>query len=199
VPVGLDDRRLRELFDASLALNSELSLDTLLQKVVDAAAALTGARYAALGVIDESREALERFVTTGIDPEEHASIGALPLGRGILGVLINDATSLRLTKLSDDPRSVGFPENHPSMDTFLGVPVMLRGVAYGNLYLTEKEGGGEFTLEDEEIVGLLAAQAPVAVEFRGNVDDVPVALAGDLGPPDQWLRQQWPYPIAHRP
>ena len=134
------DERLRELLNAGIALNSELSLDALLQKVVEAAASLTGARYAALGVIDESGGELERFITTGIDAEQHAAIGALPRGRGILGVLINEATSLRLSKLSDDPRSVGFPPNHPSMDTFLGVPVMLRGVAYGNLYLTEKTG-----------------------------------------------------------
>ena len=158
------DNRLRELLHAGIALNSELSLDALLQKVVEAAASLTEAQYAALGVIDESGEALERFVTTGIDAEQHAAIGALPRGRGILGVLISDATSLRLAKLSDDPRSVGFPPNHPSMDTFLGVPVILRGVAYGNLYLTEKRGGGEFSIEDEEIVGLLAAQAAVAIE-----------------------------------
>jgi signal transduction histidine kinase len=164
VTEGQDDDRLRELFQASLALNAELSLETLLQKVVEAAASLTGARYAALGVIDESGGELERFVTTGIDPEQHAAIGALPRGLGILGVLITDATSLRLAKLSDDPRSVGFPPNHPSMDTFLGVPVMLRGVAYGNLYLTEKDGGGEFTGADEKLVELLAAQAAVAIE-----------------------------------
>jgi signal transduction histidine kinase len=115
-------------------------------------------------VIDESGEGLERFVTTGIDAEQRATIGELPRGRGILGVLISDTTSLRLRKLSDDPRSVGFPPNHPSMDTFLGVPVMLRGVAYGNLYLTEKADAGEFTVDDQEIVELLAAQAAVAIE-----------------------------------
>ncbi len=158
------DRRLRELLDAGIALNSELSLDALLQKVVEAAASLTGARYAALGVIDESGGALERFVTTGIDAETHAAIGALPRGKGILGVLITDATPLRLRKLSDDSRSVGFPPNHPSMDSFLGVPVMMRGVAYGNLYLTEKSGGEMFGVDDEEIVELLAAQAAVAIE-----------------------------------
>jgi two-component system, NarL family, sensor histidine kinase DevS len=158
------DGRLHELFRASLALNSELSVDALLQKVVETAAALTDARYAALGVIDESGDSLERFVTTGIGPEQHAEIGDLPRGRGILGVLIRDATALRLTNLGDDPRSVGFPPGHPPMTTFLGVPVMLRGLAYGNLYLTEKAGGGSFTAEDEEIVGLLAAQAAVAIE-----------------------------------
>jgi signal transduction histidine kinase len=164
VIAGQDESRLRALFQASIALNSELSLDSLLQKLVETAAALTGAQYAALGVIDESGDALERFVTSGIDAEQHEAIGGLPRGRGILGVLIRDATALRLTSLGDDPRSVGFPPNHPPMNTFLGVPVLLRGVAYGNLYLTEKQDGSEFTDEDEEIVGLLAAQAAVAIE-----------------------------------
>ena len=159
-----EEHRLRELFHAGLALNSELSLDSLLQKIAETAASITGARYAALGVIDETGEALERFVATGIDAKQHAAIGDLPRGRGILGVLIRDATPLRLANIADDPQSVGFPPHHPPMTTFLGVPVMLRGVAYGNLYLTEKEGGGEFTDEDEEMVTLLAAQAAVAIE-----------------------------------
>jgi signal transduction histidine kinase len=159
-----DERRLRALFDATIALTSELSLDALLQKIVEAAAAITGARYAALGVIDESGQALERFVTTGVDAETHAAIGELPRGRGILGVLIRDAKPLRLHDLTEDPRSVGFPPNHPPMHRFLGVPILLRGVAYGNLYLTEKEGGSDFDEEDEELVTLLAAQAAVAVE-----------------------------------
>jgi signal transduction histidine kinase len=159
-----EEHRLHELFRAGLALNSELSLDALLQKIAETAASITGALYAALGVIDESGEALERFVVTGIDAEQHAAIGDLPRGRGILGVLIREAAPLRLAKIADDSRSVGFPPNHPPMTTFLGVPVMLRGVAYGNLYLTEKAGGGEFTDEDEELVTLLAAQAAVAIE-----------------------------------
>ena len=157
------ETKLRELIDASIALNSELSLDNLLQKIVDTAASLTGARYAALGVIDETGDALERFVTTGVDEETRATIGDLPRGRGILGVLIHEARPLRLTHLGDDPRSVGFPPGHPPMDSFLGVPVVLRGVAYGNLYLTEKEGG-DFTDDDQELVTLLAAQAAVAIE-----------------------------------
>jgi signal transduction histidine kinase len=156
--------RLRALVEAGIALSSELSLDALLQKLVETAAELTGARYAALGVIDQSGRQLERFVTTGIDPEIHATIGDLPRGRGILGVLIRDAQPLRLADLSADPRSVGFPEHHPSMKTFLGVPILLRGVAYGNLYLTEKEGGAEFTQDDQDLVGLLAAQAAVTIE-----------------------------------
>jgi signal transduction histidine kinase len=157
------ESKLRELIEASIALNSELSLDNLLQKIVETGASLTSARYAALGVIDESGAALERFVTTGVDEETRATIGDPPRGRGILGVLIREARPLRLTQLSHDPRSVGFPPGHPRMESFLGVPVMLRGVAYGNLYLTEKEGG-DFTDEDEELVTLLAAQAAVAIE-----------------------------------
>jgi len=164
VAVKPDEDRLRALFDASLALTSELSLESLLQRLVETAAALTGARYAALGVIDETGMALEQFVTTGIDGETHAAIGDLPRGRGILGVLIHDAVPLRLHELGEDPRSVGFPPAHPPMHTFLGVPVMLRGVAYGNLYLTEKESGEDFSDEDEELVTLLAAQAAVAIE-----------------------------------
>ena len=156
--------RLRGLVDAGIALSSELSLDGLLQRLVEAAAELTGARYAALGVIDRSGRALERFLTTGIDPETHAAIGDLPRGRGILGVLIREGRTLRLHDIADDPRSVGFPRHHPPMKTFLGVPILLRGVAYGNLYLTEKEGGGDFTEEDEELTQLLAAQAAVAIE-----------------------------------
>jgi signal transduction histidine kinase len=156
--------RLRGLIEAGIALGSELSLNTLLQRLVEAAAALTGARYAALGVIDRSGQQLERFVVTGIDPETHAAIGELPRGRGILGVLIREAQPIRLHDLTEDPRSVGFPPGHPPMRTFLGVPILLRGAAYGNLYLTEKEGGEDFTDEDEEIVELLASQAAVAIE-----------------------------------
>src|SRR5436190_2101856 len=156
--------RLRTLLETGIAISSELSLDTVLERIVEAAAALTGARYAALGVIDRSGTALERFVTTGFDEETRAAIGDLPRGRGILGVLIREAQVLRLHDLQQDPRSVGFPPNHPAMHSFLGVPILLRGVAYGNLYLTEKEGGDAFSEEDEEVVTLLAAQAAVAVE-----------------------------------
>ena len=156
--------RIRSLLDAGIALTSELSLDALLQRLTETAAELTGARYAALGVIDPNRSELESFVTTGLDPESIAAIGDLPRGRGILGVLIQEAQPLRLHHIVDDPRSVGFPAGHPEMNTFLGVPILLRGVAYGNLYLTEKEGGGDFTTEDQELVTLLASQAAVAIE-----------------------------------
>ncbi|HET7571921.1 MAG TPA: GAF domain-containing protein [Gaiellaceae bacterium] len=152
------------MVEAGIALSSELSLEAVLQKLVEAAAALTGARYAALGVLDPDGQRLERFVTAGIDRAGHRAIGRLPTGRGILGVLIRDATPLRLHDLGDDPRSVGFPPGHPPMRSFLGVPVALRGVAYGNLYLTEKEGGADFTQEDEDAVVMLASQAAVAIE-----------------------------------
>ncbi|MGH3048774.1 MAG: GAF domain-containing protein, partial [Gaiellaceae bacterium] len=156
--------RLRELVEAGIAVNAELSLDAVLQRIVETAASITDAHYAALGVIDKSGRQLERFVTTGISKEEHASIGVLPRGRGILGVLIDDARPLRLDDLSRDPRAAGFPPGHPPMTTFLGVPILLRGVAYGNLYLTERADGQEFTEADQELVTLLAGQAAVAIE-----------------------------------
>jgi signal transduction histidine kinase len=156
--------RLRTLLETGIAISSELSLDTVLERIVEAAAAVTGARYAALGVIDRTGTALERFITTGVDEQTRAAIGDPPHGRGILGVLIREAKTLRLRDLQEDPRSVGFPPNHPEMHSFLGVPILLRGVAYGNLYLSEKESGDEFNEEDEELVTLLAAQAAVAVE-----------------------------------
>ena len=162
--VSSNENRLRALVEIGVAITSELSLDVLLQRLVEAASELTGARYAALGVIDRSGSELERFLTTGIDAETHAAIGELPKGRGILGVLIREDASLRLHNLGEDPRAVGFPPNHPPMRTFLGVPIHLRGIAYGNLYLTEKEGGEDFTEEDQELVELLASQAAVAIE-----------------------------------
>jgi signal transduction histidine kinase len=156
--------RLRVLVETGIAINSELSLDGVLERIVEAAARVTDAHYAALGVIDRAGTGLERFVTHGMTEELEKEIGDLPHGGGILGVLIRDARNLRLHNLSEHPRSVGFPPGHPPMHTFLGVPILLRGVAYGNLYLTEKAGGSDFTDEDEELVSLLAAQAAIAVE-----------------------------------
>jgi signal transduction histidine kinase len=169
--------RLRALVEAGIALSSELALDTLLQRIVETAATLTGAKYAALGVIDRSGTALERFLTTGIDPETRAAIGTLPRGRGILGVIIRESKPLRLRSIADDPSSVGFPANHPPMTTFLGVPIVLRGVAYGDLYLTDKQGA-HFSAEDEEVTMLLAAQAAVAIENARLYESS-----------TQWLRQ----------
>ena len=146
-----------------MAITSDLSLESLLQRIVDVAAALTGARFSALGVIDASGLELEQFVTHGVDEATRSGIGALPKGRGILGVLITDARPLRLHDLAADPRSVGFPPGHPRMRSFLGVPILLRGTSYGNLYLTEKESGADFDAEDEEIVTLLAGQAAIAI------------------------------------
>jgi signal transduction histidine kinase len=156
--------RLRAVVEAGIALASELSLDSLLQRLTGLAAELTGAGYAAMGVIDASGSRLERFITHGLDDDMRTAIGDPPQGRGILGALITDAHPLRLHAIAGDPRSVGFPANHPPMTTFLGVPVLLRGMAYGNLYLTEKEGGADFTEEDEQLVELLASQAAVAIE-----------------------------------
>jgi signal transduction histidine kinase len=156
--------RLRSLVEAGILLSSELSLEAVLQRLVENAASLTGARYGALGVIAPGGQHLERFLTTGVDEETIREIGHFPVGRGILGLLIKDATPLRLHDLTQDARSVGFPPGHPPMQTFLGVPVLLRGVAYGNLYLSEKESGEDFTDDDQDVVTMLAAQAAVAIE-----------------------------------
>ena len=160
----IEGDRLRLLVEAGISLSSELSLDALLQRIVEVAAELTGARYAALGVVDASGQRLERFLTTGVNDETRAAIGDEPLGRGILGLVIRDAAPIRIADLAHHPDAVGFPPNHPPMKTFLGVPVRLRDRVYGNLYLTEKAGGGTFTEEDEEVTRLLAGQAAVAVE-----------------------------------
>jgi signal transduction histidine kinase len=188
--------RLRTLLQTGLAISSELSLDGVLQRIVEAAAVVTDARYAALGVIDPTGTSLERFITHGIDDETRAVIGDLPRGRGILGALISDARTLRLRELADDPRSVGFPPGHPPMKSFLGTPIVLRGVAYGNLYLTEKAGGADFDEEDEELVTLLSAQAAVAIENARlyesatawsrqleSLQEISAALAGELDLP----------------
>src|ERR671914_548106 len=132
---------------------------------------LTGARYAALGVLDEHREELERFVTLGIDDATHAAIGDLPRGRGVLGELIDRPSPLRLEDVSYHPRSYGFPLGHPEMHTFLGVPILIRDEVWGNLYLTEKAGGEEFSGADEEALVVLADWAAIAMEnarlYRG--------------------------------
>jgi signal transduction histidine kinase len=155
--------RMASLVDAGLSLGRELRLDDLLKRIVQAAREVVGARYAALGVLDADRTELVEFVTAGLDQAEREAIGDLPRGRGLLGALIRDARPLRLERISDDPRSVGFPPNHPPMESFLGVPVGFRGEVYGNLYLTDKVGG-PFTEEDQQIALTLASQAAVAVD-----------------------------------
>jgi signal transduction histidine kinase len=157
-------RRQEALVQAGLVLASELSLPAVLQKIVELACEVADARYGALGVLAPEGDKLEDFVTHGVTEEERRDIGSLPVGRGILGVLIREAHPLRLPRIKDDPRSVGFPPNHPPMTSFLGVPVSVRGRVYGNLYLTEKRGAPEFTEDDERAVVTLASQAGVAVE-----------------------------------
>ncbi len=143
---------------------SELDLELVLRRLLESARELSGARYAAVGVTDESRTALERFITLGIDDDERERIGELPRGRGVLGELIAHPAPLRLPEVGAHPHSYGFPPGHPQMKTFLGVPVLIGGVPFGNLYLTEKEGGEEFTEEDEQTITLLAEFAGVAID-----------------------------------
>jgi signal transduction histidine kinase len=155
--------RLRGLLDAVISVSGDLDLATLLQRIVVAAAQLVDAEYGALGVLgDDAR--LAQFITVGIDEETRESIGALPTGQGILGVLINDPHSLRLGDLSEHPSSFGFPPHHPPMRTFLGVPVRVRGEVFGNLYLTDKRGGAEFDSDDQALVEAMAASAAAAIE-----------------------------------
>jgi signal transduction histidine kinase len=158
----LDAERLQRLIGVGRSLVSELDLETVLDRMLDTAIELTGARYAAVGVLDEQHRELAQFHTRGIDEETHRRIGDLPRGRGILGVLISDPQPLRLSDVSAHPSSYGFPPGHPPMDTFLGVPVLVRGDAWGNLYLTDKQGG--FDADDEEAVGVLAAWAGIAID-----------------------------------
>jgi signal transduction histidine kinase len=142
----------------------DLDVEVVLERVLIAARELTGARYAAIGVLDEDRSGLARFVTLGLDEQERALIGPPPRGRGVLGELIEHPVPLRLTEVGDHPRSYGFPLGHPEMSTFLGVPVRAGGAPYGNLYLTEKAGGEAFTEDDERALGLLADFAGVAID-----------------------------------
>ena len=160
---ALDSVRVARLLDAGRALVAELDPQAVLDRVLATAREITGARYAALGILDEQRTALGRFVTLGVDPQTHDAIGDLPRGRGVLGVLITEPRPLRLSNVSQHPRSYGFPEGHPPMRGFLGVPIVIRGAAWGNLYLTEKEDG-ELTEADEEAAVILADWAATAIE-----------------------------------
>jgi signal transduction histidine kinase len=169
---GLDEHRLARLIDAGRGLLSELDLETVLDRLLQTAADLTGARYVALGVLDVGRRELARFLTRGIDEDTHRAIGDLPRGRGLLGVLIDDPRPLLLDDVGDHPRSYGFPPGHPPMRSFLGVPILIRGEAWGNLYLTEKAGGEPFAPEDEEAVIVLADWAAIAIENARLYRDV---------------------------
>jgi signal transduction histidine kinase len=153
--------RMRGLLDAVVGVASNLTLSDLLHRIVQSACDLVGARYGALGVLGP--DGLRDFVQIGISEEERARIGPYPHGRGVLGLLINDPRPLRLARIEDHPASYGFPSQHPPMRTFLGVPILVRHRVFGNLYLTEKRDGAQFTAEDEDVVVALAAAAGVAI------------------------------------
>ncbi|WP_329100821.1 GAF domain-containing protein [Micromonospora sp. NBC_01699] len=155
--------RLRALLDAVVAIGTDLDLRTTLRRIVEAACGLLDARYGALGVIGPDR-LLTEFITHGIDAEQHATIGDLPRGRGVLGLLIADPRPVRVPDITEHPQSYGFPPGHPPMHGFLGTPIRIRDQVFGNLYLAGKKGAGEFTEDDEEIAVALAAAAGVAIE-----------------------------------
>ncbi|MCB8957928.1 MAG: GAF domain-containing protein [Nocardioides sp.] len=163
-----EQARWKTLLDAVVTMAADLSLDELLERIVEVAADLAGARYAALGVVAEGGQQGERrlqtFITHGITAEQQAAIGDLPRGNGLLGLLIDRPEPLRLHDIAEDPASVGFPPAHPPMRSFLGVPVRIRDKVFGNLYLSEKPDGSDFTEQDEQIVTALAAAAGVAIE-----------------------------------
>jgi signal transduction histidine kinase len=170
--VQLSDADLAKLLEVGRTLVAELDVEALLSRILETARELTGARYAALGVLDDRKEELERFVFVGIDEETRRVIGPLPRGGGVLGELIRNPEPLRLTDVTQHPRSYGFPPGHPPMTTFLGVPVVVRGEAFGNLYLTEKADGVEFDQRDEEATVVLAEWAAIAIGNARLYEDV---------------------------
>lgn len=198
-----DPRSIGQLLEIGRALMSDMEEDSVLRRALEIAREATGARYAALGVLNERRTGLDRFVTLGIDEATKRAIGDLPAGRGALGVLIDEPRPLRLADIRQHPASYGFPAGHPPMRSFLGVPILIRGEVWGNLYLTEKAEGLAFTEADEEIAVLIADWSAIAVEnarlFETNESrrmelekavrglqatrDVAVAIGSDLSLP----------------
>jgi signal transduction histidine kinase len=168
----VESQRLGELLDAGRSLIAELDPEAVLDRLLEVARQITGARYAAIGVLDEDRRELERFITKGIDEQTHRAIGDLPRGRGVLGVLIADPRPLRLGDVGAHPESYGFPRSHPPMTTFLGVPLVIQGEVWGNLYLTEKAGGADFSDDDEESVRVIADWAAIAIANARLYKDV---------------------------
>lgn len=154
----------RPLLAAVASLSADLDLSAVLNRIILVATELVDAQFGALGVLAPSRDRLDQFITVGVDDEVRERLGALPAGHGILGLLIKDPKPIRLANLHHHPSSAGWPDGHPPMTTFLGVPVFVRGEVYGNLYLTDKRGGVEFTDEDEELAVGLASAAAVAIE-----------------------------------
>jgi signal transduction histidine kinase len=161
--VRLSETELRRLLEVGRALVAELDIEAVLQRILETARDLTQARYAALGILDEHKRELERFVFVGIDEEMRRRIGPLPRGHGVLGELIRDPRPLRLHDVKEHPRSYGFPAGHPPMKAFLGVPISVRGEAFGNLYLTDKAGGADFDERDEESAIVLSEWAAIAI------------------------------------
>ncbi|MCX4828172.1 GAF domain-containing protein [Streptomyces sp. NBC_01016] len=156
--------RLPQLLEAMRSVGTGLELHTTLDRICETAAELTDAKYAAIGVVAEDGEGLSDFVYSGVDEETARRIGRLPDGhKGLLGALIHDPVTVRLANLADDPRSCGFPTNHPPMHTFLGLPIRVQGEIFGNLYLTEKHDGGEFNDDDLNMVRVLATEAGIAI------------------------------------
>jgi signal transduction histidine kinase len=160
---SLDHDRLRRLIEAGRSVVAERELEGVFARLLDVARELTGARFAAIGVLDDARESLADFITAGIEPAAHTVIGDLPRGRGVLGLLISNPEPLRMADVGAHVRSYGFPPGHPAMTSFLGVPILIRGEAWGNLYLTDKDGGS-FDETDEEAAVVLASWAAIAVE-----------------------------------
>jgi signal transduction histidine kinase len=162
---GIEDpAKLRRLLEATLLLEADLDLPTLLRHLIDEARSMAGARYGAIGVLNDEHTGLAEFITVGLEAEEEEKIGARPTGKGVLGLLITDPRPLRLANLGAQPESYGFPPNHPPMTSFLGVPIKVRDEVYGNLYLTDKVGWSEFTSDDESLVEALALAAGIAIE-----------------------------------
>jgi signal transduction histidine kinase len=159
----LDQARLRRLMEVGPWLISQLDLETVLDRLLETAREVTGARYAALGVLDSDRRELERFVTRGLSDSDEQAIGDRPRGRGILGLLITDPQALRLSDLTAHPDSFGFPAGHPPMRTFLGMPIVIAGATWGNLYLTDKQCGA-FDASDEQAAAMLAKWAAIAID-----------------------------------
>ncbi len=157
-------RSLRQLLDAVISIGTGLELSATLRRIIEAATSLADARYGALGVLDVAGTALSEFITVGIDDETRAEIGDLPKGHGILGLLIAQPRPIRLPDLQEHPDSYGFPSGHPPMQSFLGVPITVRGVVFGNLYLTDKQSAEVFSDVDEELVVALATAAGVAID-----------------------------------
>jgi signal transduction histidine kinase len=167
----MQDTALRTLIALGNSVLEESELELVFERVIDAARELTGAQYAALGVLDASRVRLERFLTSGIDDDTREMLGEPPSGHGVLGELIRHPEPLRLPDVGGHPRSYGFPIGHPPMETFLGVPILVGGRAWGNLYLTEKEGG-EFTDDDEQAVVMLARYAAIAIDNARRLEQL---------------------------